>query len=491
MIRSPSARWGVQAWALLCLLLPWVQAWAPLPEAHVVPWLLSWAALAGLWWVRESLQWPWVVKTWVVAALFNAAVGLLQYFGLAQALEGWVHVPSVLGEAMGQLRQRNQLASLLAIGTLGLLWWRSQGLSRAWTLGALVLLMLGQAATGSRTGLLHSLMIPVLVLWWWRRSGAHRGLLAWALLALVLQGAASLLLPSWLFWWGGPDVAGALQRMTGSDGCASRRVLWSNMLQLLIERPWSGWGWDGLKYAHYMADYPGERFCDILGHAHNLPLHLAVTLGLPVALLASLALVFWLYRQAPWRETQSARLLAWSVLAVIGLHSLLEFPLWYGPFQMAVLLCLGLLLQGQPLLAPPSVRLQRMLAAAVLTGAVLVGLDYARVRQVFLPASERAAWAKGDAAWRLARQTLFFGDTVAFAELSVTPVTPDNARAQLQASLHLLHYSPEPRVIRHLIDSAERLGETELAEWHWRQWQRVYRGQDRTTPAKPQDLTGH
>ena len=33
--------------------------------------------------------------------------------------------------------------------------------------------------------------------------------------------------------------------------------------------------------------------------------------------------------------------MAWAVLAVIGLHSLLEYPLWYGPFQIAFGLCLA------------------------------------------------------------------------------------------------------------------------------------------------------
>ena len=30
-------------------------------------------------------------------------------------------------------------------------------------------------------------------------------------------------------------------------------------------------------------------------------------------------------------------------MAVIGLHSLLEFPLWYGPFQLVALLAVCLL----------------------------------------------------------------------------------------------------------------------------------------------------
>ena len=34
---------------------------------------------------------------------------------------------------------------------------------------------------------------------------------------------------------------------------------------------------------------------------------------------------------------------ATSVLAIIALHSLVEYPLWYGPFQMAVGWCVWML----------------------------------------------------------------------------------------------------------------------------------------------------
>ena len=73
------------------------------------------------------------------------------------------------------------------------------------------------------------------------------------------------------------------------------------VLHLIAQKPWTGWGWGELKYAHYMASYPGERFCDILGNAHNLPLHLAVTLGLPLALAACAGLLTLLWRAHPWR----------------------------------------------------------------------------------------------------------------------------------------------------------------------------------------------
>src|SRR3954470_23707547 len=125
-------------------------------------------------------------------------------------------------------------------------------------------------------------------------------------------------------------------------------------MHLIAQKPWTGWGWGELDWAHFMTLYPGARFCDILDNAHSLPLHLAVELGLPVAAIACGAIAWALLRIAPWREADATRQLALCVLAVILIHSLLEYPLWYGPFQIAFGLALGLLwpaLQTAPLSA--------------------------------------------------------------------------------------------------------------------------------------------
>jgi O-antigen ligase len=143
-----------------------------------------------------------------------------------------------------------------------------------------------------------------------------------------------------------PNATGVLARLQDIESsCQSRRVLWANVVHLIAQKPLLGWGWGELDYAHFVTLYPGPRFCDILDNAHNLPLHLAVELGVPFALLVS-ALATWLIlRQKPWRESDPIRQLAWAVLALIGLHSLLEYPLWYGPFQMAVVLAAWMLWQ--------------------------------------------------------------------------------------------------------------------------------------------------
>mgnify|MGYP002133802168 CR=1 FL=1 len=62
--------------------------------------------------------------------------------------------------------------------------------------------------------------------------------------------------------------------------CASRRVLWANMLNLALQHPWLGWGWGEADLAHFMTAYSGPRFCDLVDNAHDLPLHVAVEFGL-------------------------------------------------------------------------------------------------------------------------------------------------------------------------------------------------------------------
>ena len=466
--------------AVLLLVLPWVQPWAPGPESNTVPLLISWASLALL---LALGRWPTareLAQAWAWAALASSALGLLQYFGEAARLGGWVHVPAYLGDAVGNLRQRNQLATLTSLGAVAVLWWRSRGLSPRHALWMLALLALGNAATGSRTGLLQWLLLPALLLLWQgglRRRAAPWSwpLMGWALAVYLL---ATLALPQALALWRGADVSSAVARMGDLGGCGSRRVLWGNVLHLIGQQPWTGWGWGELKYAHYMADYPGTRFCDILGNAHNLPLHLAFSFGIPAALAGLLALLVLLVRARPWRLVNTTDSLAWGVLAMLGLHSLLEYPLWYGPFQLAALTSLLLLWhRAAAALQAPGLAL-RSLAWATLGMTVLIGGDYQRVRQIYLPPAQRwALWQ--DDPWAAARRTVFFGPALRFAEVTTTAVNADNAAAMLQASQAVLHYSPEPRVIDKLIESARQSGRHDLADWHLQQKAQVYGAQTR------------
>ena len=462
-------------WVVALLVLPWVHPWAPGPQSNTVPMLIGWGVLALLLALRRLPTPAELAQSWACAALLGSAMGLVQYFGEAEHLGGWLHVPAYLGDAVGNLRQRNQLATLTSLGAVAVLWLQAQGLPGRQALWLLTLLAAGNAATGSRTGLLQWLLVPALQLLWQGASRTRRSAWSWPLLlwALGVYLLASLALPHALAAWKGTGVDNAMARMGALGGCGSRSVLWANVLHLIGQKPWSGWGWNELKYAHYMADYPGTRFCDILGNAHNLPLQLAFAFGIPAAVAALGTLLVLALRARPWRLTHEGSSLGWGVLAMVGLHSLLEYPLWYSPFQLATLL-------GVLVLWPSAGRLlvlrQDAVAWLALAGLCLliwIGYDYQRMRQIYLPAAQRTGFWR-DEPWTHARQTLFFGDAVRFAEVTSTPVTQQNASAMLQASQAVLHYSPEPRVIDKLIESARLSGREDLARWHQAHQQAVY-----------------
>lgn len=458
-------------WVLLLLSLPWVQPYAPSPSSNVMPLLISWTGLALVLLHVRHLSTTVVAQSWAVAALISSAIGLVQFFGLAEALSPFVHVPAYLGDAVGNLRQRNQQATLLSMGLLAVGWWRSRGLATVHTTWMLALLSTGLAATASRTGLLQILFFGV---WCLIHQRAHRARQAlWlAAFSLGIYLLASLILPWLLQHMTGQGTVNALVRMGAHEGCAARSTLWSNVWYLVAQQPWTGWGWDQLRYAHYITDYPGTRFCDILGNAHNLPLHLAFVWGLPAAALLLLALTFGVWRARPWRHTGADRQLAWGVLGVMALHSALEYPLWYGPFQVAVVLSLWLM-GGQIWSAMRSHNGTRTVAVLLLGALSVIAWDYQQVRQIYLPAAQRwAPWR--DQPLEIAQRSWFFEKTALFAEVTITPLRQDNARWLLEASQQALHSSPEPRVIEKLLASAQWLGETELVALHTARYQAAY-----------------
>ena len=472
----------------VCLILPWLNGFTAGPTPDLWPWLVSavCGVLVALGWGRVSAR--LLAVTWLAAALISSALALLQYFGGAAALAPWLS-PTSPGEAFANLRQRNQFATLISIGLVALLTClalRSTSTATetdaatppapatspprlpGWAYASVTLLAMGNAASSSRTGLLQWGLVLLLALWWHRAS--RRPLALLALLGLLMYVAAATVLPLLLSLATGISSDGLWGRLAeASDD--SRRVLWANVLTLIAQKPWLGWGWGELRYAHVMTDYPGARFTQILGNAHNLPLQLAVELGVPAALLIFGGASWAVWRAKPWQGTDPARQMVWAVLAVIGVHSLLEYPLWYGPFQLALLMCVACLWRtrqtaSRPLISPqPRVSLRIATAATALLALGCIGFDYARVSQLYLPAEKRwAAYqqdtlAKVDGSW-------LFQPQVRFAKLLTTEVTPANAPAMHALALRVLHYSPEAKVLEQLIASALLSDQRAVAEFY-------------------------
>ena len=449
-------------------------------------------ASAVLWLLRSRVKEATIASTWLLAAVLSAGIGLLQYFGFATHFKGWVHL-TTLGDAFANLRQRNQFATLMSVGLLALLWLASRlpairkdvGSTGLWRIFPfLILLALGNAASSSRTGMLQWCLILALSVLWARPQQWRA---VWiSAIALVMYAISILALPAVLEFLTGTPSGGLLARFTEEPGCGSRRVLWANVLDLVSQKPSTGWGWGELDYAHFVTLYPQERFCDILDNAHNLPLHLAVELGLPVAIAAISLFVWWVLRNRPWTEQDPTRQMAWAVLAVIALHSMLEYPLWYGPFQLAVGLCVLLLWRTRIKIVSPvktdhppqapiakSLLLEWIAVIACFIALTAAAWDYWRVSQLYKLPAERVAAFK-DNTMEKVRNSWFFQDQVQFAELTTVPLDRSNAAQHYAKAQRLLHFSPEPRVIEAAIESAVMLGRDDEALFYLQRYKAAF-----------------
>ena len=483
-------RWTVIERVVSAALLAWLMT-----SLLWVPQVLDRALTAGL---AASLMCVWLmvavgrraaidedVLRWLVAGLLTAAVisavlGMLQYLGLAHELTPWVNQP-LKGDAFANLRQRNQFASLTSLGLVALLGWvaasaKLQNMTTAcWSLAFVLLNVLaaGVACSVSRTGAMQWVLVGVLMAaWGWRSArqavGFGKGLVWLSIAAPMLVALWSVLMPWFALQTTGEWGASMILRVTGQAqdyaACGGRRVLWGNVLALIAQHPWLGWGWGETDYAHFMTGYSSMRFCDMLDNAHDFPLHLALEFGVPFALVVMAVIGAWILRRTPWREQNAWRVMAWCLIVVLGLHSLLEYPLWYGPFQMTLGFAIGLLWASPNAQAKQETQEGPMLVAALLfIGCLYAAWDFNRVGQIYRQAVSRDA-AYRDNPLHHAKQSWLFKNQADFAELTTQNVTQDNAAELYPEAVRLMHYSPEARVVQRVIDSGKLLGHEDQAQ---------------------------
>lgn len=469
-----------------------------------MPLLFSWvcAALAGLTIANTHLRGksPSIVQplacAWLVAASVSAWIGLLQYFGMTDWAGSWLNHTG-FGEAYGNLRQRNQFGTLMNIGLAALLWWvastrttpvptdmpTSSRKSMLLPLALAILISAGNATSSSRTGLMQLVLLSLLTLVWQRQVVPFAGhvltlrpVYQVLLVALLGYAAATVLLP--ILAGLDPSASGAWARLRSGDPlCYSRLTLWGNVLHLIAQNPWQGWGWGELDYAHFITLYPGVRFCDILDNAHNLPLHLAVELGLPMAILVCGLAVWLIWCARPWRELDATRQMAWCILAVIGLHSLLEYPLWYGPFQMAAVSSVFLLYRNTSKLferfRPLTYYSLALVAIVYLAFCLAFAWNYQMASQIYLAPESRMSDYKDNTEEKI-RNVMFFQDQVRFANLTTTELTTENANRLHALALDMLHFSPEARVVELVLQSSSLLGRSDEVRFYAARYQAAF-----------------
>jgi hypothetical protein len=488
--------------AVLLLSLPWIFYLHYGFISGMGAWLATGLAFAA-WLYRPQIS-RHLGLSLVIAAGVSAGIGLIQFMGLASAWSPWIS-ESVNQDAYGNLRQRNQQATLMALGLLGLLsllqrrcetnhdgHTSTQGASQialpAWltptAMGLVAWLALGSAMTGSRTGALVWVLALLLVFLWRKTlSLPVKKLALWAAMiyaawVIAMPGLAPLL---------GNNSMGLLGRM-GDPNSFARIPLWLNVIELIAMKPWLGWGWGKLAYAHYSTVFESPRFGELLDNAHNLPLHLAVELGVPIAATFCVGVAWFVARGKPWRLQSTQLMLAWGSLVLVGFHSLLEYPLWYGAFMLTSLFSVVSIVKSRrtqsifgntleesttdtPTLS--LTRLRQTVGLMVLLSTLYLAWDYHRVSQIYVQPDQRSDFYKTDP-WSAAQKSWLFATHVQFAQFSVTPLERGNAAQISRTAQQLATWSPEPFVIEKLIQSAAMSGANDVAMFHFARYKAAY-----------------
>ncbi|MGC8702578.1 MAG: O-antigen ligase family protein [Thiomonas sp.] len=423
----------------------------------------------------------------LLQGLIQVAFGLVQ-FALWQipALATWLaaHLPLYsdlisypsTGRVFGNLRQPNHYATAVALGLAGLAW-RAPRLRTRTVWAAVIGMSWALVVCGSRTGMVQAVVASALVLIAVR--GAWRSPRWAALVAVPVLYA---------LWWLALREADHLGWISFLDAVTrqidqpvnARALIWRNAWQVFEHLPWFGAGWGqlgwGLQHAaihHALHPLP----LDNIDNAHDLVLQLLAETGLVGTVPIIAVALAWLWRSArAWVQRGRAAsdappplpLTAWMGVAFLGLHSLVEYPLWYLYFLWVFAFLAGWMdgFGGRDAskagAALGDVVLPRSAALAVAVLAVVLvakaGYDYSITNDAYSADRTQSAQAIRQAQ----RSDLFFRPLIGFAQASAIQVRASDTRAELlreQATVDRVSYAyGDPNLLIRRILLLSRLG---------------------------------
>ncbi|CAJ0740545.1 hypothetical protein R16034_02187 [Ralstonia edaphis] len=327
----------------------------------------------------------------IVGGLLTVVIELLQLFRVSNLPSAFFSMaPTGIARRMwGNLNQPNHVGSYLAFGLAACLFLAQR--YRKWLLPLLVvtlLLLLGMALTFSRMTWIHVAVVGLLA---GIPLAAERRGRPWTTRLFVLAAPLVLLMVAYQGWnwlialangiWTF-DLPGSMGERL-QEGAGLRPLLWNHAWHIFLAHPWLGGGWGDYAWNQYVqTDTLGPVEMSL--NAHNIVLDLLAKVGL-LGLLAALApLVWWAFHLRGRLRSPDTTFLC-AAVAVMIVHSLLEYPLHYVYFLFPFAFALGYL--DTKTLRFPSGGVAWVLSGViVICGATLVArlwVDYRIVERLY------------------------------------------------------------------------------------------------------------
>lgn len=284
----------------------------------------------------------------LIFAFISALIGIMQWLRVS---ERWfVFIAQINSNRVyGNLNQPNLFATVCSIGLCLALYLKAQRwLGGSSCAALLAVFVLAGLLSGSRTFILQILLIAAaLTVQRWRQPRTAAFLPGY--LPLMLVAVMALLM------WALPQLNAVLllSEPRSLDGTASsnyaRLHIYDTFIHAIGQQPWLGYGWQQQRAAHLaVVDLlPAGQTSSIFESAHNLPLDMLVTMGIPLGLAALFLFAWLLYGAAKYTIAQPKLLPLFLLLACVLLHAQLEYPLFFSFILIPFGLVLGYVLGAE------------------------------------------------------------------------------------------------------------------------------------------------
>lgn len=300
--------------------------------------------------LRRVFGWIKLVNTLalflVIAGIINGGIVVLQIVThTGGAIPFMPYLPSY-----GPFAQANHFADFTALSIASLIYLYVKGrFSTTFSTLLLIWFLLMLAISGSRSSWLYLIAIVTLALFMQvksaqqnRNSVATRNLLYMCMATLpvfaLIHIFTNYITPDGLFNLTTDRIVNGINIDTPS----ARLQIWFDSLRLFWQSPWLGIGTgEIIEKTFILLDKPSSlAFKGMFEHSHNLFLHLLTEMGIFALLITLACLAIW-FRNFKWGDLNMETWWLITLLSILGIHSMLEYPLWYSYFLGVTAILLG------------------------------------------------------------------------------------------------------------------------------------------------------
>jgi len=416
----------------------------------------------------------------LVGGMATAAAALIQHYHWDTPFNFLV-APKIIAAVYGNLGHYGHFANYVSLALISAVYLYGRGaLHAAIAFGCIAILLVVLALSGSRSAWLYLVAVALFALAWHRhvRHAESARVLKLSLLLIPV-----FMLAQWVaklpFMQAPEGVVTAGERLFElATGTGPRLLLARVAWETFVASPLVGAGPGHFAWQFFEASAQGDApFYGLHRHAHNVVLHLLAQTGITGAGVMLAVVVIWVrnFGRAP---LDLHRWWLLTLLGVIGVHSLLEDPLWYAYFLGIAAFLLGM---GETRFAAARPRVVPVLTAASLILGGYALFTACHGFRSFERALHASAEMTPEVRDKIISEQLLRNrrDLVLapYAELILSrslPLSEQDLDKKIELNTRVMHFAPVAAVVFRQAVLLALAGDQAGAEAHYRRLWRVY-----------------